>query len=236
MQTQANLPSLLEWHDAFLQSQRAIICETLQNTSIPNSVYAGEFNKYNGWVTSQEELDHHVPLFFCEHIDALQWYCKFWYNHTPFVVESPDVLAALWLQKTCGKSTGNPGGDPVKGLKDAVPESDRILIMNCMYRSGNDWDTASVNFSWCYQGAICGPSNHALTFSDLNLSHGFGAEKIGPLTCALLLYFCIRGMFTKTIMRKTNIYVRGNIISMFSLFYVCYCMFLCIKNTTYYGW
>ena len=228
-------PTHAKQRAALLESQRALNREALQNTSSPNSVYSGEFKKFRDWVHSQPVLDR-VPLFSRDNVDlyfqrvvayrrgkpenarkvvnALEWYCRFRYNDLPFVVESVDVTTALSLQKARGESTGNPGGDPLKGLKDAVSESDRIIIMSYIYRSRKDWDTASVNFSWCYQGAICGPSNHALTFSDLNLSHGFGAEKIGPLTCALLLYFCIRGMFTKTIMRKTNKYVRGNISSM----------------------
>jgi hypothetical protein len=86
-----------------------------------------------------------------------------------------------------GESTGNPGGDPLKGLKDAVSESDCILIMNYIYRSRKDWDTASVDFSWGYQGVICGTSNRVLLFSDMNISYGFGPGKTGPLACALLL-------------------------------------------------
>jgi hypothetical protein len=146
---------------------------------------------------SRENIDHyflHVVAYRAgkpenahKVVNVLQWCCKFLYNHTLFVVESPDILSALWLQKACGESTGNPGGDPLKGLKDAVPESDHILIMNYIYKSRNEWDMASINFSWVYQGGICGTSNHALIFSDLNLLYGFGAEKTGPLAHTLLL-------------------------------------------------
>jgi hypothetical protein len=129
-----------EQRDALLQNQRAINQVTLQSTSAPNPVYAGEFKKYSDWVRQQPELEH-VPLFSRDNIDhyftrvvayragkpdnarkvvnALVWYCKFRYNHLPFVVESPDVIAALSLQKARGESTGNPGGDPLRGLKDA---------------------------------------------------------------------------------------------------------------------
>ena len=120
-------------------------------------------------------------------VSALQWYCDFCHNSTPFTVESPDVLDALRLQKARGESTGNPGGDPLKGLKDAVPESDRVIMMKYIYSTRNDWDTASVNFAWGYQAAVRGASNCALTFSDLNLSLGFGPEDTGPLARALLL-------------------------------------------------
>jgi len=208
MATPAEQPTHAEQRAALLQSQRAINREALQNTSVANSVYAGEFKKFFDWVNAQEELDH-VPLFSRDNVDhyftrvvayrrgnpenarkvvnALQWYCKYRYNDLPFVVESPDVTTALTLQKACGESTGNPGGDPLKGLKDAVSESDRIIIMSYIYRSRKDWDTASVNFSWGYQGAIRGASNRALIFSDLNMSYGFGPAKTGPLARALLL-------------------------------------------------
>ena len=201
-------PTHAEQRAALLDSQRALNREALQNTSSPNSVYAGEFKKFRDWVHSQPVLDR-VPLFSRDNVDlyfqrvvayrrgkpenarkvvnALEWYCRFRYNDLPFVVESVDVTTALSLQKARGESTGNPGGDPLKGLKDAVSESDRIIIMSYIYRSRNDWDTASINFSWGYQGAICGASNRALVFSDLNMSYGFGPEKTGPLARALLL-------------------------------------------------
>jgi hypothetical protein len=202
------MPTHAEQRAALMESQRAINRAALQNSSVANTVYAGEFRKYNEWVNSQEELDQ-VPLFSRDNVDhyfarviayrpgkpenarkvvnALQWYCKYRYNDLPFVVESPDVISALSLQKARGESTGNPGGDPLKGLKDAVSESDRIIIMTYIYRSRKDWDTASLNFSWGYQGAIRGASNRALVFSDLNMSYGFGPERIGALARALLL-------------------------------------------------
>jgi hypothetical protein len=186
-------PTHAEQRAALLESQRELNREALQHTSVANSVYAGEFKKFRDWVTAQDVLEH-VPLFSRDNVDlyfvrvvayrrgkpenarkvvnALEWYCKYRYNNLLFVVESPDVLTALTLQKARGESTGNPGGDPLKGLKDAVSESDRIIIMSYIYRSRNDWDTASVNFSWGYQGAIRGTSNRALVFSDLNMSFG----------------------------------------------------------------
>jgi hypothetical protein len=204
----ARMTTPAERCDALLQNQRAINRNTLQRTSSPNTVYACEFKKFHDWVHSQEDLAH-VPLFSRQNVahcflrvvaykpgkpengrkvvNALQWYCKFRYNDSFVVDDSVDVLAALRLQKARGESTGNPGGDPLRGLKDAVPESDRILIMNYSYRNRTDWDTACVNYSWGYQGAIRGASNHALVFSDLNMSNGFGPEKSGSLARALLV-------------------------------------------------
>ena len=194
--------------DLLLQTQRATNLVLLQASTTPNATYASDFSRYRSWVTAQDELDD-VPLFSRENVDhyfsrmiayragkpdtarkvvsALQWYCNFHYNSTPFTVESTLVLDALRLQKARCESTGNPGGDPHHGLKDIVPESDRATLMKYIYRSRKDWDTASVNFAWGYQGAVRGASNRLLTFSNLNLSYGFGPEKEGSLARALLL-------------------------------------------------
>jgi hypothetical protein len=116
---------------------------------------------------SQNNVDHyfvHMRVYkmgksdtACKVDSALQWYCNFCYNNsTTFTIESsPDMLDALWLQKSCGRSTGNPGSGPLKGLMDAgVLESDHVKMMNYMYRSRNDWDMASINFAWGYQGVV----------------------------------------------------------------------------------
>jgi hypothetical protein len=208
MPTQADLPAAAQVRRTLLQNQRAINIQTLHDATTPNSTYEGEFNKYHAWVRAQPELDN-IPVFSRENVDhyfsrvvaykacmpetarkvvsALQWFCNYRYNSTAFTVESQDVLDALRLQKARRESTGNPGGCPLRGLKDAVPESDRVKMMTYIYRSRNDWDTASVNFAWGYQGAVRGASNRKLMFSDLNMSRGFGPEKDGRLARALLL-------------------------------------------------
>jgi predicted RNA-binding Zn ribbon-like protein len=108
MLTQANLLAV-EQHTAvlLLQQHMAENLQTLQETVIPNNTYAGEFRKYNAWVTAQAELQNE-PLFLRENIDhyftqviaykkgkpdtahkvvsALQWYCNFCYNDTAFTV------------------------------------------------------------------------------------------------------------------------------------------------------
>ena len=209
MPTQADLAAVMQTRQALLlQQQRAVNLDSLQAATTPNAVYQGDFNRYKAWVLAQDELSD-VPLFSRENIDhyflhviaykvckpdtarkvvsSLQWFCDYHYNSTVFTIESPDVQDALQLQKARRVSRGNPGGDPLNGLKDAVPESDRVLMMKYIYRSRNDWDTASVNFAWGYQGAVRGASNRVLTFSDLNISNGFGPEKDGTLSRAILL-------------------------------------------------
>ena len=211
MPTQSDLEAVqlrVQARKALFQNQRAINLETLQDATTPNDSYENEFAKYRAWVSEQDELDN-LPVFSRVNVDhyftrvvayrkgqpkngrkvvsALQWFCKYRFPSTEFAVESPSVLEALRLQKARGESTGNPGGDPLRGLKDAVPESDRVLMMKYIYRSRNDWDTASVNFAWGYQAAVRGASNRKLTFSDMNLSFGLGAEKEGSLAWALLV-------------------------------------------------
>jgi len=91
------------------------------------------------------------------------------------------------LFNTMSGGTARPGTDPHLGLKDILPEADRIRMMEHIYRSRRDWGAASVNFTWGINGAVRGASNRKLVLSDLNLSHGFGPERFGPLARALLL-------------------------------------------------
>ena len=126
-------------------------------------------------------------------VNALDWYA---HNREhvgaipPFLCTSPAVLEALAAHSahfmTSG-GTGRPGGDPHHGLKDILPESDKVRMMDYIYRHHKDWGPASVNFTWGINGAVRGASNRKLTLCDLNLSHGFGPERTGPLLRALLL-------------------------------------------------
>jgi hypothetical protein len=121
-----------------------------------------------------------------------------WYAHNrehvganpEFSCSSPEVENALRTQKVFNQSaggTGRPGSDPHLGLKDILPETDKVRMMEYIYRHRNDWGAASVNFTWGINGAVRGASNRKLTLCDLNLSHGFGPERDGPLSRALLL-------------------------------------------------
>jgi hypothetical protein len=127
--------------------------------------------------------------------NALDWYAK----NRETIGANPDfecdakgttiVAAALKAQKACYITYGGNGGlsDPHSGLKDILPVSSKILFMEHIYRERNDWGPASVNFTWGQNGAVRGHSNRKMVFCDLNLSHGFGPESVGPLSRALLL-------------------------------------------------
>jgi hypothetical protein len=186
-----------------------------ENTTC-NTTYMREFKNFKEWVQGQPDLatqtapfltpinvDHYFTrVITCRAgnrntirrvINALDWYgvnrehigAKPKYSCTSTYVE-----AALKVQQIYHKSvggTGKPGSDPHLGLKDIFPESDRIRIMEYIYGHRNDWGPASVNFTWGINGAVRGASNRKLTFCDLNLSYGFGPERAGPLSRAILL-------------------------------------------------
>jgi hypothetical protein len=126
-------------------------------------------------------------------VNALNWYA---HNREhvgaepEFSCSSPLVEQALRTQKVFNRSsggTGRPGTDPHQGLKDILPASEKVRMMEYIYRCRSDWGPASVNFTWGINGALRGASNRKLTLCDLNLSHGFGPERDGPLSRALLL-------------------------------------------------
>jgi hypothetical protein len=71
---------------------------------------------------------------------------------------------------------------------------DKVCMMEYLYHHCNDWGAASVNFTWGINGAVRGASNRKLTLCDLNLSHGYGPERDGPLSRALLLVLCKGGI------------------------------------------
>ena len=121
-------------------------------------------------------------------MNALQWFA----NNEEFPrgnykVESPICLEAISSIVAIGRSAANPGSDPHVGLKDALSLQDREKIMRYIYSSRHDWAAASVNFCYGHNGAVRGASNRTLTFSDLNMSFGFGPERIGNLTKAFML-------------------------------------------------
>jgi hypothetical protein len=79
------------------------------------------------------------------------------------------------------------GTDPHQGLKDILPASEKVWMMDYIYHCRSDWHPASVNFTWGINGAVCGASNCKLTLCALNLLHAFRPERDGPLSRALLL-------------------------------------------------
>jgi hypothetical protein len=126
-------------------------------------------------------------------LNALNWYATHREHvgaNPAFVGTSPVVEEAIRTQgifNTLSGGTGRPGSDPHMGLKDILPESERVRIMDYIYGNRNDWGPASVNWTWGINGAVRGASNRKITLCDLNMSYGFGPERNGPLSRALLL-------------------------------------------------
>ena len=179
--------------------------------------YRNEWNRFTKWVDGQPELegppylkrtniDHYYTIVVAKrrgtrnHIgrvcNAMNWFAK---NNvternalhgTHFVEKNDVVLRALEAQGAFNASvggTGNPGADPQKGLKDNLCLPDRIRIMKYVYANRDDWGSCIVNLAWGQNGAIRGASNRKLTYADLKISHGYGAEESGPLARSLIL-------------------------------------------------
>ena len=79
------------------------------------------------------------------------------------------------------------GADPHKGLKDVLTLTQRLQILRYIYNVRPDWGEASVFFTWGLNAGVRGHSSRNVNLCDLNISSGYGAEKEGPLSRALLL-------------------------------------------------
>jgi hypothetical protein len=198
-----------------LNNHQAANHATIMESTTCDPSYTSEFNRFTDWVQSEPDLNTPVAPFLtrinvnhyftrviarrtCDPkgigrvANALNWYGthREHVGATPeFECKSSAVDAALVAQKAHFNLHGgsNEGSDPHKGLKDILPVASKILMMEHIYRARNDWGPASVNFTWGQNGAIRGASNRKMGFCDLNLSHGFGPEMVGPLSRALLL-------------------------------------------------
>jgi hypothetical protein len=128
------------------------------------------------------------------YINALQWYAD---HHATehagksprFIVRDGMVGHACDAQQAYLKAEGGKlGVDPHRGLKDVLSLPVRLRILNYIYSERTaDWGPAAVNFTWGLNVAVRGHSNRKMTYCDLNMSSGFGAEEDGPLSRALLL-------------------------------------------------
>jgi hypothetical protein len=74
-------------------------------------------------------------------VQALQWYSDKKENPGEgFKVESDSVT----LEGQKNAANADPGADPHKGLKDVLPVSDRLTMMDYIYGDRADWGPASV--------------------------------------------------------------------------------------------
>jgi hypothetical protein len=84
-------------------------------------------------------------------------------------------------------SSGKAGTDPLTGIKDLMPMSDKLKIMRYIHNSRNDWGSLSTTFTWGNNAAVRGASSRNLVYADLNLTKGFGPEKEGDMARVLTL-------------------------------------------------
>jgi hypothetical protein len=199
-----------------LAAQQAVNLTTVMDSAHCDKSYVSEYKRFTDWVQNQEELATAVPPFITRaNVDhyftrvvalrtcdpngigrvsnALDWYA----SNREHVGVKPEfecklssvVETALVTQKATylASREGRGLGDPHNGLKDILPVSSKILMMEHIYRERKDWGSASVNFTWGQNGAVRGASNRKMVFCDLNLSLGFGPELVGRLSRALLL-------------------------------------------------
>ena len=181
-----------------------------------DATYQREYAKFVLWVDgnpelnappyiTRENIDHFFTIVVAKrpggrnHINrvasAITWHAKHGPEsiHLPpdFKVKSSAVMKAMEAQRAYNASvggTGNPGSDPQKGLKDNLSIPDRIRIMKYVYaHRADDWGPCSVSLNWGNNGAIRGASNRKLTYADLKISFGYGAEEEGRLSRSLIL-------------------------------------------------
>ena len=180
--------------------------------AVPESKsYRGIWKQFQRFVDGTAELTNGPPYLTRENIDtfflvdvknrtvgcskilpALCWYSRYreHVNVPGFTVESDTTKTALKAQKellkrACG--TGKKGQDPHYGLKDLMPDDDRLKIMDYIYRSRPEWGPESFSFTWGNNAAVRGASDRKLLLSDLRLSFGYGAEEHGGLSRSLIV-------------------------------------------------
>jgi hypothetical protein len=79
------------------------------------------------------------------------------------------------------------GTDPLTGIKDLMPMSDKLKVMKYIHESRNDWGSLSTTFVWGNNAAVRGASSRKFVYADLHLTKGYGPEKEGDLARVLAL-------------------------------------------------
>ena len=197
---------------AGLDARVAATVEQLLVTPPPGS-YRGYWKQFQSFVDNTPELTSNpvylsrvnVDAFFmvdvanrrvCANtigkiLPALKWYARYREHvHGDFDVASEQTRAALLAQKELGKRTGGSGKegqDPHYGLKDNMKISDRLKIMDYIYRSRNPWGHEAFSFTWGNNAGVRGASQLKLVLSDLRTSYGYGAEVDGKLSPSLIV-------------------------------------------------
>jgi hypothetical protein len=187
--------------------------QQLQAPSSADASYKSEYIRFKTWVREHGIIDDgnryinhsNINLYFSEHVaptctgvrnticrivQALQWHSDKKENlGAGFQVESDSVTLAIQSNLEGQKNSDNadPGADLHKGLKDVLPVSDRLTMMDCIYGNQTEWGPASLSFTWGNNAAVRGGSTRNLVFADMNLSNGYGPEEQGPMSQTLFI-------------------------------------------------
>jgi hypothetical protein len=110
-----------------------------------------------------------------------------------FFTVKNDVTTSCINRQDINRSSGvidntyKAGTDPLTGIKDLMPMSDKLKVMTCIHKERNDWGSLGTTFSWGNNAAVRGASSRKLVYADLNLTRGFGPDKEGDMARVLTL-------------------------------------------------
>jgi hypothetical protein len=124
--------------------------------------------------------------------EALEWFYKHLEsrNCPEFSYKSGVVVSeAISQQVENRRNMPNTalGTDPHKGLKDVLPEADRVKLLTHIHRTRADWGSLGTSFSWGNNAGIRGASSRSLVFVDLFMSRGVGTTRDGDTARTLIL-------------------------------------------------
>jgi hypothetical protein len=73
-------------------------------------------------------------------------------------MSSSSLLRKSHIARQQNSDNANPGADPhKKGLKDVLPVSDRLRMMDYIYGNKTDWGPASISFTcWGSNAGVYG--------------------------------------------------------------------------------
>jgi hypothetical protein len=130
-------------------------------------------------------------------VNALQYYYdnverKLLGAPPPLTLKNAVVTEALKTQQEdwrLGKLDlgSKRGSDPHNNLKDRMPMSDKVTIINHIHKNRMDWGSLGTSFTWGNNAGVRGASSRALVYSDINMCWGFGPEDTGEHARVLML-------------------------------------------------
>jgi hypothetical protein len=106
------------------------------------------------------------------------------------IVESATVRLGLKKQQENCQAVAAVtygGVDPHKGLRDIMSEEDNLKIVNYIWQHRPDYADLMFCYTWGRNAGVRGASARRFQMCDLNLSFGYGPEKVAPRNRTLLL-------------------------------------------------